>query len=375
MTSSQSPTSPSLLAPILLPLGPVRKLPALKAELEKVAIARGNVYIQKVALLVYWENENTGAKDNTQTMITILEQFGIKCTVYILTDASPGWSLSQKVRDMLIQCHDATLNTMFVFYYAGNSTMHDGKLFFSSGGKRVKWCFVSDSLFDEYEEVVQRVDTLAILDCCFAGEATRQRISKTTQILAACDSNNTARARKTISFTQRMYHAVQTLKGQPSITTADWYEEIERLKPRNAPRSVLRTLGGTMPINLVFQDTASSATFSSSRIPARVSPHLSAKDLLVRLTLHGEGREVTEAFKSLIKDLPTSMKAEIMDAYETDQSVFFILGMTWKAWALWTMVVDLDHIGVTLGPSLIHKGPAEVQQVGENLPFCGKGKG
>lgn len=44
---------------------------------------------------------------------------------------------------------------------------------------------------------------------------------------------------------------------------------------------------------------------------------------------HGEFEE-----KSAIRNLPANIQVEVKDAYETDQPVFLILGMSWEAWAL-----------------------------------------
>ena len=139
---------------------------------------------------------------------------------------------------------------------------------------------------------------------------------------------------------------------------------------------LFETLSGTQPIKLVFNDHT-----PSSHIP-RPSSHVNEKHVLVKLTLHGHSQipshsDVLESFKSTIQDLPPTMKVEISDAYETDQSIFLIIGMSWEAWALWTMVVHVDFVGVTLGPSLM---PRRLVQVpgpvsDENRhPDHGKGK-
>jgi hypothetical protein len=346
----------------------------LKADLQKVAADRGKPYAQKIAILVYWENDNTGAKDDTETMRTVLEGFGIKSIVQILqtTDTIPGLSLSIFIRETLLKYHSPNQNSLFVFYYAGHGTVINGELSFTSARKSVQWKIVHAGLFENLDDL-ERVDVLGILDCCFAGAATRQQISRTTQILAACGSDEAAKARSgRISFTQRLYRAVQHFKAQAStMTTADLFQEIQRLKPKAAPRAVLKTLGGTQPIRLDFEGAVSSAT--PSRIPIHARD-IHEEHVLVKLTLHGERRHFPEAFTNAIRDLPRNMQVEVTDAYETDQSVFLIMGMSWGAWALWTMVADLDFIGVTIGPSLIHKGLVEVPEAGENLPFRGKGK-
>lgn len=36
---------------------------------------------------------------------------------------------------------------------------------------------------------------------------------------------------------------------------------------------------------------------------------------------------------------------EISGAYETNRSIFLIVGKSWEAWALWSMVRHLEFIG------------------------------
>lgn len=75
-------------------------------------------------------------------------------------------------------------------------------------------------------------------------------------------------------------------------------------------------------------------------------------------------------FQSAISGLPSRLRVEIKDAYETDQSVGFILALSWEALVYWGMVADVEVILVTLGPSLVHT-LTEIPSTGENLPFRG----
>lgn len=87
--------------------------------------------------------------------------------------------------------------------------------------------------------------------------------------------------------------------------------EIQRVKPRDAPRPVLTTLTGSHQpiITLAFQDATSSAT--PSRIPIRALRHVNEKYVLVKLTLYGESHDFLEAFERAIRDLPANMQVEV----------------------------------------------------------------
>lgn len=385
MSEPSDPVSPATShrsAPVSFPSTPpsfpkrvplVHQLPVLKAELKKVAAARGNVYAQKVAILVRWEDDNTGAEEDLMTMSKVMETFDIQWTKHVLetTDPIPGWTLGDKIRKMLLDCCHSKLHSLFVFYYAGHGIIEDNNLSFASFQKRVSWSNIRTQIAsNENADALRRVDVLGVLDCCYSGAATRAQTSRTFQVMAACGPDEVTNPRgQKFSFTMRFFRAVQQFKHQSSVTTAALFQEIQRQKPRTAPNAVMVTLSGIQPITLVFKDHG-----TPSRIP-HLSPHVNEKHVLVKLTLHGHSqvpghKAVLESFKTAIQDLPTNMKVEISDAYETDQSIFLVMRMSWEAWSLWTMVSHLDFIGVTLGPSLMSPRLIEVPVpvVGENRP-------
>ncbi|CAG8885798.1 unnamed protein product [Penicillium egyptiacum] len=390
MSEPSDPVSPATShhsAPVPLPSTPVsfpsraprvHHLPVLKADLKKVAASRGNVHARKVAILIRWENDTTGAEEDIITIGKVMETFDLQYTDHILKakDPTPGWNLSAKIRKMILDCYHSKLHSVFVFYYVGHGAIVDGNLYFIQDGKRVSWSDIRADFFSE-DDAVRHVDILGVIDCCYSGAATRAQASRAIQVMAACGPNEGTSPRgQKASLTMRLFGAVQRFKGQSSVFTAALFQEIQRQKPRTAPSAVFETLSGTQPIRLVFNDHA-----PSSRIP-RPSSHVNEKHVLVKLTLHGHSQipghsEVLESFKNAIQDLPPSMKVEISDAYETDQSIFLIIGMSWEAWSLWTMVAHLDFVGVTLGPSLMSRRLVEVPVPvsDENRhPSHGKGK-
>ncbi|CAI7643425.1 unnamed protein product [Penicillium glandicola] len=348
--------SPSTI-PISFPTKPIstRKLPDLEASLKKVASARSKFHVRKVGMLIQWENDDTGADNDMVTMESILKPLGVQCDriVILNSDKTPAWSLQEKLNKILGQCIRSSLPSLFVFYYSGHGGLHDGALCFMSRHKRILWRSIRGTL-----ESAQSVDSLVILDCCHAAAAARQPNSTTNiHIIAACGVQEIASERSNrTSFTQRLFRAVQKFKNQESFTTAEWYQQVQLEKPKNSPHAVFETLSGTGTISLV-----------SSRLPRPVSG-LSQKHVLVKLTLEGQ-RDAVDSFSKAVSSLPPNMKVEICNAFETDASVFFILQMSWEGWVLWTNVVHLDFVGVTLGPDLLpRKVIPPVSASGENHP-------
>jgi hypothetical protein len=147
----------------------------------------------------------------------------------------------------------------------------------------------------------------------------------------------------------------------------------------NSPLRRLIRYGGTRPIAFTVRKrvrTSISAlsqgsTTSPSRIPV-LRPTSKQKHILVQLTLEGEHDEAIKAFKEVIAELPASFQIKIADAYESSRSALVLVRMTWEAWAILTMAMDMKFVGLIIGASLIHdhdESVRDVPRVEENIPF------
>ncbi|KAJ5550890.1 hypothetical protein N7535_001172 [Penicillium sp. DV-2018c] len=291
----------------------VNYLPKLRADLEKVAASRGNVHERKVALLVRWDNDTTGADQDVKTMGEILQRFGIQCTNLLLdpNDEDPSWTLVHKIHTMITECRASKVHSLFVFYYVGHGAIGDnGSLYLVEGGHGISWTtirghFVYGVHQEKQRAAMRLVDVLCVLDCCYSGAATiaGETAGNVAQVLAACGPKERINTRgQEVSFTTRLFRAVQHFEGQASVSTAALFQEVQRKRQEqpSLPNAVLETLVGTQPIRLAFDNHA-----SSSRIPPPLV-HVNKKDVLVKLTLHGRSHmpghsDVFESFNKRSK--------------------------------------------------------------------------
>lgn len=336
------------------------KLPELQETLKKVASARSKFHVRKVGMLVRWENDNTGAEKDLDTMGAIMKSLGVQSNKFIIPKSAedPSWNLIANFQKLFEQCTKSSLPSLFIFYYAGHAS-YDESLYFTSGDKSILWRTIASHL-----EAKVSVDSLIILDCCHAGAAARQPASpRNIHLMAACGAHEiTSQRSYRTSFTQRLFRAMQAFRTQGSFTTAEWYERLQIERPKNAPYPVFETLSGTGSIGLVWSGSG------PSRIPRPMSG-VSQKHVLVKLTLEGQ-RDAVESFSKAIRQLPPNMKVEICGAFETDASVLLIIHMSWQGWVLWSNVVPLDFIGVALGPALLPRvGIPPVLASEENVPL------
>ncbi|CAI7630664.1 unnamed protein product [Penicillium bialowiezense] len=326
--------------PISFPRSPavISKLPEFEGKLHKLAFTRSKLHEQKVGLLVRWESDDTDAENDLVTMESTLHQIGVKCTTYVIPSSKdrPHWDLRGEIFKLLDPIVKSYTHSLFVFYYAGQSELHDGDLCFTSGNKSISWFSISGIL-----EAAEPVDTLAILDCGHANSASRHTTYADTNIhvIARCGTDEvTANRSNHTSFTQRVSHAMQKFKGQEKFTTTEWYQQMQLENPENAPHAR-------------FNDETSSRL---SQPPPQPIYRMSPQHVLVNLTLDGQrDTDTLESFSRAICYLPANMEVQIRDASESDTSIFLLLRMSWEAWALWTSVVHLDFVGVALGPALL----------------------
>lgn len=340
-------------------------VPFLRKQLEKVANSRPSSYVKKIAILVHWQADDSRSMDDIKTMEAIMNVFGIESKVYTIpqNETLGGWNLVLELQKLLKELHDTGQSCLMVFSYTGHGLRKNDELEFSpsAGGSNqapIPWSQIYPFLSDN---ALSKIDVLTILDCCYSGSAARGFSEKAFHIIAACGPNESTNARGyAISFTQRIFRAVHQLSSATHTTTTELFNEIQRSKPKFAPNAVFRTLSGTRPIKLLFSNPA--------RLPSPSStPRLTGnKNVLVKLTLKGDGYHALPLFREAILGLPDALSVEVSDAYETDQSFFVLLRMTWESLCCWSMVVDLEMVGVISGPSLVHRELVEIPIRGMN---------
>lgn len=157
-------------------------------------------------------------------MKNILGLFDIRYEEYEIKDQDPRpqFNLGVRITQMGKEYVDKQQDTLFVFYYVvhGRVNPTTRKLELVNASKYIVWVQVCRVLF---EHDLDRLDTLAILDCCSAGAATRQFVTRTAHLLAACSWDPESKARtvedeamgkekKFVSFTQRILNAIWSLR-------------------------------------------------------------------------------------------------------------------------------------------------------------------
>ncbi|KAJ5232533.1 hypothetical protein N7468_005489 [Penicillium chermesinum] len=349
----------------------------LPAHLQKVVDARGTQYAAVSAFLLSWEKDNTDAASDIRSMSALLQdEFGITSKLCMVpeSDRTPGWTLRAALANATgkLTPTSGDKKSLFIFYYVGHGYVDRSRgLLFASGAansKEIPWDTVRNSVFLN-DSSIDHIDALGILDCCYAGSA-RAGSTRSMQVLAACGPNQQARSRTGgASFTVRLGVAVRSLRSQgiPIVTPAAIFSEIERQKPSGlVPSCHLSVLGGSHPIALAF---VKKRTSTASRIPVATRVTDRDKNVLVSLTLSGQHKEATKEFQRIIQNLPGHLGVTLVDAYETDASALVLARMSLEVWARLSHHLDLDYIGVIIGPSLVHRTESDLRHTKvENIP-------
>lgn len=340
-------------------------LPQLKASLEKVISARGNVYAEKTAVIFYWEDDDTGAEKDAESLKAVLvDCFGITPEIHSLKNKTPAWDAGCVIFDLLRKFHPPTFTstgdlimTFFMFAYIGHGKRDsNGELaLVSSTGKTLPWSTIRSQLFSD--KGLTHVDVFGFLDCCYSGAA-RDQLQRTLQILAASGEKEYTRSRTAgVSFTQRFASAVASLRNRsdPLMTTASLFADIMAQKPPDADTPHFSSLGGIHPIALPFEKAGTTPGSPSQQPGQSHSTDTMEKHVLVKLTVNGQAGEVLNEVHDAARGLPASWKVSIVEAFETGCSALLLLRMTWEAWARIDAAVPLEIVGTVIGSSLLHE--------------------
>ncbi|KAJ5718249.1 hypothetical protein N7488_003895 [Penicillium malachiteum] len=293
----------------------VRLLPELKEELQALATSRRVQYAQQSALLVRSETDNTNAKRDVTTMHDLLsDTFGIACTWLNIkhNSESPTWQVTAAILESLRTRHNFEQPSLFVFYYAGHASLpaDDASEQFAleNDGRYILWSTINELLF--FNKDIKNLDTLFILDSPFGGDKLHHDLPRTTELLAA------GRPRHTISITQKIYHAVNSLRADKKSITID--DLCAKLKDHdNIIFPVHTVLRGRSPIVLTFKKKPELRSPESTSLSITAPPSTGTQNVIVQLTMPGSANG-TSSFAQAICWLSPDMQVDVLAAYETD---------------------------------------------------------
>ncbi|KAJ5739037.1 hypothetical protein N7533_011821 [Penicillium manginii] len=360
----QSPTSPSWVSSVRPSRIP---FPQLKERVDLAVKARNDGYAVTTALIVYWEDDDTGAEMDAKylektfkDLLGIVPTMSPICLFKIIPPFTP-------------------LDSLFIFAYIGHGNIeiiHEkSQLVFASRkpGRYIRWNHVQSNI-DEHH-----ISTLAILDCCYSGfKGTLDAVAPAIQVFAACAGTEKARARgsNSATFTRRFCGELKFAQnhGESFINTEEMFERLRLNTVLGSPNPRLQQNGGVKPILLnIKKQLPQPRPSSPSRIPRPKPPKADAQHVVVKLTLMGPEAESIAAFQHAMLRLPEPFHVRLIDAFKTDRSSLVIMRMRWQTWARLSTVLELKPMGVITGESLLPETSAptlsEVRRVGENLPL------
>jgi hypothetical protein len=157
---------------------------------------RSRVYNNSFALSFRWERDNTMAFQDTEQFQAILATLNLdQAQVEILTkqDRTPGWTLSDTIRDIFRLAADAPGKSIVLIHYAGHGEVREEQLFAVEGPSRrsINLQRTIDTVVagDVQDFDITDTDTVFILDCCYSHVATRalNPTTRVVEILSASD--------------------------------------------------------------------------------------------------------------------------------------------------------------------------------------------
>lgn len=338
-------------------------------------------------MIVYWEDDDTGAKDDAKVLQTAFKNLlGVEPTMWTIRNVTsdPYLPLREKITDIQVDKLSPTsplpVNSLFIFAYIGHGGIltirHKPELVFDSKkpGRNIRW-----TKLQECFELPQ-TSTLAILDCCKSGlRGTSSLVTPAIQVLAACAGNENARSRGTVrvTLTRRICGELELAekRGETFINTEELFQRLKILSALDSPSIRLHRNGGVRPIILKLKKqpkptpTPAPRASSPSRNPRpRPPPKRDAQHVVVRLTLTGPEAENMGDLQDWIMRMPTPFHVRLIDAFKTTNSSLVLMRMEWQTWARLSTVLDLDPICVITGESLLRRSIlVDIPALGEEV--------
>lgn len=167
------------------------------------AVNEKREYQTAIAISLYFETDDTNAKDDCVSFGNLMRQVGIEHQILKLYKTEYYLQTHRTFNEMwerLVK-HDKAL---VIVHYAGHGSVNDGMLHFhGTCGEGITWGYLCSDLI--YAVALNHVDMFVVIDSCYSGTALRGPPSKKVSVLAACpaDRKTDGRGHK-VSFTQKL---------------------------------------------------------------------------------------------------------------------------------------------------------------------------
>ena len=365
---------------------------AVRETLQHAVANRGRQYAHHHTFTFRFQDDDTRADRDSQKFQSMLRVLNLPAAEeVVLSSKMVAWDF-RPVIDRLTKKLDVEEDRKFLmFHYAGHAKLND------SGDLCLVPSLNSKAFLDfarefgilwSAEVVLDRVDVVIILDCCYSAASARGPIQadRTVEIVSsvgmsqqALGNPSTVARMQNRTFTSRLADEVARTVGNPDKTSVSFSEIVAKMRGTSRPERVPEyavKLGGPS-IRLPISRTRSQAGTSSSGRShghSRSSSSISAtpdSDVMaifrVRLgDADSSGDEVSRLVE-WIHSLHPSIGLELTGVYR-GRSTDLIFH---APWALWSMLDGLDGwelVCETFGRNRLGQLAREKKPLAENIP-------
>ncbi|KAJ5773099.1 hypothetical protein N7457_007995 [Penicillium paradoxum] len=295
--------------------------PGLHRAVPKSIESRGTAYTQRLAVIVWWQADSTGASNDAATLAnTLTDCLGITPVLLELqtNDEYPGWTLLENITNMIRENHSTTRSTLFFFAYIGQgATNAHGDLVFSSmNNMSFRWNLLAETVFSS-DSNLNEMDSFVLLDCCHGSMSpSRFQGPRAMQILAACEPGKIPKPRANgIKCAQRFCQLVHSRQNQGKrLVSVDEIakEMVAKTSPRG-PTPRFLSFGDTRPIVLPIQHGPVVGLAFSTPLSPR--SHRKQTQGIAKLTVVGSDVQATDDLVATIEDITEDFQIKLMDEH------------------------------------------------------------
>ena len=246
----------------------------LQSTLQTAISQRGRYYKQVLSLAFRFEADDTQANRDTGNFQNILKALKLYEAVELVLsagDPTPGWTLTDKLRTLLVTRHKIDGRVLVIIHYAGHGALNasDKLIFLANPNSPTSLSYDGSLSILENDDYTQDTDVIIILDSCYSGTAARAMDIKdrSIEIVASVgydqqalgNSSQLARLQNK-TFTSRLADEVAKQVGQ-GVTSVSLAELVTRLRETSHQqrKPVYRLKVGTTAIRVPNQGSTSVA--------------------------------------------------------------------------------------------------------------------
>lgn len=336
---------------------------AVRETLQLAVTNRDRQYAHQHTFTLRFHDDDTQADKDSQHFQSILRTLNFPAAEeVILSNKMVTWDFRPVIDRLTKKLDMEEDRKLIIFHYAGHAKLNDsGDLYLVSSLNSKAFLDFSREfgIFWTDEVVLDRVDVIIILDCCYSVTSARgsPKADRTVEIVSAMGMSQKALGNPSTvariqnrTFTSRLADEIAKTIGNPEKSSFCFAEIVAQIRGTSrlecVPEYALKLGGPSIRLSIPRPRPQAGTSSGKSHDHSRSSSSISAtpdNDVMAIFTVRSNNADISDDEVSRlvewIHSLHPSIGLELTGIYRgrSTDSIFFH-----APWALWTMLDGLD---------------------------------